>query len=474
MKRSALFLMALVLLPIMAHGASKKYSIEFRQCDIKAAVRLMAKVSGQNVVVPDKIQGTVTASFDDMEMTQAIRSVLKANGYGIIEDDNVLVVISQDELSALGEDLMMQSFVLKHGKAEDVLPHIQSLVTARGTAVADARTNSIHVRDTRATIKNMTALLEKLDRKGQQVLIEAKIMEASLNFIRSLGIQWGVTESGGKVQTGGVTVVGTSNNGRSLILNTPATGLNSSAPNAGVGLILGSFAGAMTDVQLTTAEQQGDISILSRPSIVTMDNQAATIRSGARFFVNTGGDITIGTSSGTSGTSSAGSNNLEEIETGIELKVTPQVSSHSFVQLTIEAMQSEPDFTRAINGIPAVIDNQARTTVLLKNGETTIIGGLFKIRDAVTVKGIPGLMEIPLLGYLFKSTSKEKEKKELLILITPTIVEDSVKELRQMTEKESTLQQVEQERQKQNEKAKKKSFKKKKKKDGEKDVEFGG
>ena len=417
-------------------NAEVDYRMEFRGADVKSTIRLLAKMGGKNIVVPDKVDGKVTASFRGIDFKEAIESILKANNFGVIEENGILLVIPKEELETLGEDLIVESHVLNHAKAEDIVTQVQSLVTSRGTAVADERTNTIHIKDTKSSVKSVKSFIASLDKKSLQVLIEARIIEASLAFVRGLGIQWGITKSGGNVQTAGLSSVGTADSGRSLLFNGPATGYRGSAPLGGIGLILGSFRGTMTDVQITAAEQNGTINVLARPSIVTMDNQVATIRSGMKFYVKTNADISIG-GGGTSGSAALG-NNLQEIDTGIELKVTPQVSSNNFIKLQIEATQSEPDFSQEVEGIPTVIDNKATTSVLLKDGETTIIGGLFKIRDARTVKGVPGLMKIPILGNLFKTRKKEKEKKELLIFISPHIVKEHVRRLDHFTEKEST------------------------------------
>ena len=420
--------------------ADQKFNVEFRGAEIKNAVRLLAKVGGQNVVVPDAIVGKVTASFNNIDIKQAITTILKANGFGKIEEDSVMMVLPQKELENLGEDLMIESFVMQHAKAEDILSQVQSLATARGTAVADDRTNTVHVRDTSAALKSVKDLIAQLDMKGLQVLIEAKIIEAKEAFVRNIGLQWGITKTGGNVQGGGVSAVGTSDSGRNLMFNAPATGYRGSPPVSGLGLIMGSFKGTMTDVQITAAEQKGLIDLLARPSIVTMDNQPATIRSGITFYIKTNADISIGGGGGT-GTAGLGSN-LQEIETGIELKVTPQVSQNKYVKLYIEATQSEPDFSQEVENIPTVIDNKASTTVLLKDGETTIIGGMFKLREGKSVEGVPGLMKIPIFGNLFKSRKKEKEKKELLIFITPYLVKDQLHMLPHFTEDHSAYKGV--------------------------------
>lgn len=415
----------------------KTYDVSFRDADIKSALRLLAKMEKINIVIPEKLAGKVTANFENALLDDAINAILKTNGFGSVFEDQIMRIVSKEEMIALGDDMISQSYNLQFAKAPMILSQVQSLLTSRGSAIADERTNSIHVRDIRSAINNINGLLENIDRKDRQILIEAKIIDATTDFIRSLGIQWGVTKSGGNIQTTGLTPVGTDQAGRALMFNASAQGLNSGAPTAGVGLILGSFKGTLTDIQLTAAEQNGDINILSKPSVATLNNMAASIRSGEKFYVKTNGNISIG-GAGTTTTNSIGSN-LQEIDTGIELKVTPQISANGFIKLDINATQSEADFSRAIDGVPAVLDNSASTTVMLQDGETTIIGGLFKRKDVKSVKGIPGLMNIPLAGNLFKSRTKSKSKAELVIFITPRIIEEPVKQLDSFSEPDSIL-----------------------------------
>lgn len=423
-------LIMLLVCPVRAPGDDALYNIEFREADIKDAVRLLAKMDGKSIVVPDKINGMVTASFENTSLSNAIKSILMTNGFGYVLNNDIMQVLSKEDLEEMGEDLVTRTYNLEFGKAPAILPHVQALLSKRGSATADERTNSISVRDTAASVRNVSELIANLDRKGKQVLIEAKIVEASADFIRSLGIQWGVTKSGGKIQTAGLTSVGTDDQGRNLMLNVPATGFRGGAPTSGVGLILGSFKGILTDIQISAAERNGDLSILARPTIATLNNQSAKIRSGTKFYVKTTGDFNIG---GTTTTQS----NLQEINTGIELDVTPQISGNEFIRLDITATQSEADFTQAIDGVPAVEDKTAQTTVQLRDGETTIIGGLFNLRDARVVHGVPGLMQVPILGNLFKSKTKTKSKRELLIFLTPKVIESAVAELPFFQEPES-------------------------------------
>ncbi len=414
----------------------QRYSVEFRKADIKSAIRILARMADKNIVFPDRIEGTVTASFDNIKLEDAINAVLKSNGYGVIVEDDIIQIASRKELSELGEDLVARSYKLKYAKATTVLSSVLSLVSQRGSAIADEMTNSIYVRDTKQGLANVNGLIASLDKKGRQLLIEAKIVEASVDFIRSLGIQWGVTKSGGKIQTAGLTAVGTADSGRALMLNSPASSARGGNPYGGVGLILGSFKGVLTDIQISAAEQEGDITVLARPTIATLNNQPAKIRSGTKFYVKTFGDVNIG-GTGTGTVSGGDSANLQEIDTGIELNVTPQISSGGSIRLDIEATQSEADFTQAIEGVPAVQDKTAQTVVRLRDGETTIIGGLFHLRDTKTVTGVPGLMKVPIFGNLFKSKGKAKQKRELLIFLTPKIVESAVSALPYFKEPDS-------------------------------------
>ncbi|MBI4209803.1 MAG: hypothetical protein HY538_08905 [Deltaproteobacteria bacterium] len=403
------------------------YSVEFHDADIRAAVRMLAKLGGQNIVVPESVEGKVTASFEQVKLEEALGAILKTHGFGFVVEEGTLLVVSKKEVEALGEDLMSASFNLQYAKAKDVLPHLQSFITERGTTIADERTNSVYVRDTSLAVENIRKLVSNLDREDRQVLIEAKIVDASVDFIRSFGIQWGVTHSGGDADVGGLSAVGTSDAGRNLGVNLPAEGLNSGSPLGGLGLIIGNVDSTIADLQLSAAEEKGDIKILSRPSVATLNNHSAKIRSGVKFYVVTSAAITVG-QTGDSST------NLQQIGTGIELQVTPQISVNDLIKLEIEAVESEADFSRAVEGIPAVIDSTATTTVMLKNGDTTIIGGLYRVRETEAERGIPGLMRIPLLGYLFKSDTKTQQKSELLIFITPKIIEKPIEELPHFSE----------------------------------------
>ncbi|HQG13093.1 MAG TPA: hypothetical protein PLT05_01885, partial [bacterium] len=248
------------------------------------------------------------------------------------------------------------------------------------------------------------------------VLIESKILEATRSFGQQLGIQWGASRGGdgSAFRFGGVESVGQADSQRNLNVDLPVA-------NPTSGLMIGSlFKKTQLDIQILAAEQRGDIYVISDPSVVTSNGQAANIRSGATLLVQGSGTVNIGTSGG--GGTSTGTSGLDEIKTGVELTVTPQITVDDYVKLNIEAITSTPDFRRSIQGVPIIVDNTATTTVLVKDGETTVIGGLSRYHDTLTRRRVPYLHKIPVLGNLFKSKDKETENTELMVFIRPTII----------------------------------------------------
>ncbi len=400
----------------MGHQAEVRYDIEFRQASLRDALQFLCWIGGTNIVIPEGISGNVTVSFRNISVREAITSIVKANNMEFTVEGEIIRIGSREAFQQSGEDLMTETFRLRYAVAKDMQDKVQKILSARGSLTADERTNSLIVRELPSNLGNVKRLIEDVDVRDAQVLIEAKIVEASRNFSRSLGIQWGINMSGNKVNVLGVNSVGSGDSGSPLNVNLPAT-----TPTSGLGLLIGTLAGGTNiDVQLTAAEQRGDIYVISDPSIVTSNGRAAHIRSGETLLIKTVGDVNIGTTG--SLPTNGGGTGLQEIKTGVELNVTPNISIDDYVKLNIEAITSKPDFTRAIDGVPVVVDNTARTNVLVRDGETTVIAGLARFSDTLTKKRVPGLSRIPLLGNLFKSKERKKENAELMVFIKPTIV----------------------------------------------------
>lgn len=390
----------------------EKYTVKLADSELKESIRFLARIAGLNVMIPEDLTGVVNVSFKSVGIMDAINSIVKANDLDYAIERGVLRVGKSGQFSKTGEDLQTETIRLKFATAKDLQDQVKTLVSERGSVLVDERTNSIVVRERAMNIESLRKFIEDVDIKDSQVLIEAKIVEVTRDFSRNLGIQWGVNNGGNRVNVTGLESVGQADSDRYLNVNLPAA-----SPTSGLGLIIGKLAGATNiDIQLTAAEQKGDARIISEPSIVTSNGIAANIRSGETMYIKTTGDLNIGSSTASTSTG------LHEIETGIELKVVPQISGGDLVKLKIDAATSQPDFSREVEGIPVVIDNTASTEVLVIDGQTTVIGGLAKFVGNDTVKAVPFFSKIPLFGNLFKSRAKSKRNTELMIFIKPTVV----------------------------------------------------
>jgi len=392
------------------------YSIELRNAPLRDALRFLAKAASLNIILPEDIAGRVSVSFHDMDLMESIRSLLRVNGYEYAVEEGVVRVGKPDAFAG-GTDLRTQHYRLKYATARDLVDRVKPLLSDRGAVVSDERTNTLTVKDRDSVVSSIGKLVSLVDRKDQQVQIEARIIDASKNFSRDLGVRWGVAGQTGNMQITGSKDAGTSaDSGNPLNVNLGA--LN---PTSAIGLMFGRIAGVLNlEAQLTAAEQKGDIDILAKPSVTTLNNMPAKIRSGTKIFVKSTSSINVGAPAGNAATGST--QGLQEIETGITLTVLPQISSDGFIRMKIDAVESEADFSRTVDGIPAVIDNTASTTVILKDGETTVIGGLSRQRKSKLKRRVPGLGSIPIIGHLFQSNSKETSEGELLIFITPRLV----------------------------------------------------
>lgn len=388
---------AFFVLPLFA-----SYSIEMRDAPVTDALRLLASVQERNLVGPETIEGTITTSFPKIELEEALRSILASKHLGLLEDKHVSQVISQKTIEELGQDLATKTYTLKHSKAADMKVQLTPLLSPRGSAMVDERTNSLSIRDALTNLENVAHMIERIDRADRQVLIEARIVEATTDFARNLGIEWGLSYSG------------------------PGISVNRARPEGPDGGALGlkPIPSLSLDIALSAGETDGKANIISRPSIVTMNNQPATIRSGIKFFVKTPGSVNIGTPE--SPTQASTSNNLREIASGIALVVTPQITADDKITLVVNVSESQPDIAKGIEGVPAIIDNSATTTVSLKDGETTVIGGLFHAQDSSRGEGMPFFRSIPIIGpLLFGTQGQVKIKRELLIFIKPSIVRNN-------------------------------------------------
>ena len=415
-------------------GDTTIFTIEVADADVKDVLRALAKQNNLNIIVAEGITAKATFSFDKIAFKDALEIITKAHGLNYAIQNNVLWIGKKEDIAMAGEDPVIEIIQLNYSKAADAVAQLKGVLSAKGSVVPDSRKNALILRDIKKNIEDAKLLIKSLDTRTMQVVIEARIIEAQSNFARDLGVQWGAAYSATNRDnfTSGFGSTGTAppntltpsgfigSGGRfssqpNFAVNLPASG--TVGPVGALGFSFGTLTGdpLLLDLRISAGERNGQLKIVSQPKVTTLNNYAATIHSGLNFKVRitTTTTTTIGSTTGTG---------LQDINTGIDLVVTPQITADGFINLNIIASKSDPDFGRSVDGIPGVTEKKAVTSVLVKDGETTVIGGLYKSASSDAENSIPYLSKIPILGWLFKSNSKTSDSEELLVFITPRIV----------------------------------------------------
>jgi type IV pilus assembly protein PilQ len=404
-------------------------SLDFQGADLRAVLRTFAEISGLNIVIDPTIQGTVDVSLRDVPWDQALDIILKANKLGYSVDGTVvriapINVLSQEEeerrklseAQALSGDLRVLTVPLSYAKAPDLVAILtRSALSARGEVQVDARTNTLIVRDLADRLTTAAELVKALDRPQPQVEIEARIVQTTRDFARSIGVQWGFN---GRVDPslGNTTPLAFPNSGsltgRSGGVagpngSNPAVNLGVNAATSALGLALGSVNGALNlDVALSALERTGHGRLLSTPRVSTQNNVEAEMTQGVEIPIQTVANNTV---------------TVSFKPAALTLRVTPQITASNTVIMRVFLENASPDFSRQVNGIPPIDTQRAQTTVLVADGETTVIGGIYLSREQATEGRVPMLHRIPLLGWLFRRDELSDESRELLIFITPRI-----------------------------------------------------
>jgi type IV pilus secretin PilQ/predicted competence protein len=398
----------------------QKISLDFKDADIKNVFRLLAEVSGLNIIVTADVNRRVTLRLLEVPWDQAMDLIISTNGLDKEQIGNVVRISTAGTFKAERSDLLaakkaredfepMQTvyFNLNYATAKELEPKIKSLMSRRTDAalVADERSNTIMVRDIQKSIEDVNALVSKLDLRTPQVLIESNLIETTPTFSRALGIQMETLFNNGRVQSSTRFRADPPFNDASFTF--PQNATPTFIPATGFSF---AYFGNSVAALLSAAEAEGNVKIISRPSVVTLNNKESQIESANILRIRTSA-ATVG---------EAGS--LREIRAGITLKVTPQVSADGFVLLTITAKSSTLDFGRTVDGIPQENTREAKANVLVKDGETVVIGGIMKDTSSNSESGVPYLKEIPVLGWLFKKSSWQKDFEELVVFITPRVI----------------------------------------------------
>ena len=411
-------------------------SLDFQGADLRAVLRTFAEISGLNIVIDPAVQGTVDVALRDVPWDQALDIILRANKLGYSVDGtivriapNTVLKAEEDERKALvdakndASQLGTLQRQLSYAKGEDVATLLKTanVLSKRGQANVDPRTNTLIVRDVPSQFPEITTIIDTIDRPQPQVEIEARIVQTNKTYARALGIQWGF---GGRVDPalGNTTNLAFPNNGsltgRAGGTQGPASGattgqatavnLGVSGPNSGIGLALGSVNGAFNlDVALTALESSGNGRLLSTPRVTTQNNVAAEMTQGVQIPIQTVANNTV---------------TVSFKDAALTLKVTPQITSANTVIMLINVENATPDFSRQVNNIPPINTQRANTQVLVSDGQTTVIGGIYVSNSTLSTDKTPGLGSVPLLKWLFKRDRVDESNTELLIFITPRII----------------------------------------------------
>jgi len=426
--------------PQIISSVEEKFSGEilspkFKDADLRDVVLWLGERVGLNVIFDPEVKGTVTCAFEDVPWDQFLDIILKNNKMGKLLEGNVLRIAptrtlteEQEELLKLRESkeqagpVSTKTVTLSYAKAKDVYDLLKTKKSGRGEIVIDDRTNTLIISDVKEKLDIIEKLITVLDTPTPQVSIEARIVEASSTFMRNLGIQWGgkamvdpfygnqtsfqfpnkIAVDGALIPQGIVTKgIGGPLGGYAVNLPAPAF-------SSAVGF---SFANVLDtlrlDVALTALETQGEGHIISAPKITTQNNKEAEIIRGRQIPVQTQANFTVTT---------------RYFNAALELRATPQITAEGTIIMTIDIQNNAADFANLVNGIPPITTQSAKTVVMVPDGGTTVIGGIYRIEDSITRDKVPFLHQIPILGNLFKSFSRTKQNIELLIFITPRIV----------------------------------------------------
>lgn len=429
----------------IAPEARKRYrgrriSLDLKDADIHNVLRLLADVSKLNIVASDDVAGRITLKLRNVPWDQALDIILQSKRLDKTRNGNIIrvapiEVLEQEEQLRLSrqeariklEPMSVRLIPVSYADAAEVRKQVKSLLSDRGEVGVDVRTNVLVVEDISEVLLKVERLVRTLDTQTPQVLIEARIVEASTNFVRELGIQWGgsiaATQAAGtqtglrfpnEIVVGGgsddqVTATGGTSRVPDFAVNLPAA--VGSGTGGSLGFIFGSATGAaLLNLRLSAAEQNGKTKIISSPKIVTLDNTEARIVSGEKI------PITVLTAQGPA---------TRFIDAFLELKVIPHVTSDGAILMKIDAKKNELSQRVDIVGTPGILAREAKTIMLVQDGDTAVLGGIYRRTAAEAKNYVPFLGQIPVLGWLFKKTLRTDGREELLIFISPRIVNRS-------------------------------------------------
>lgn len=395
----------------------EKLSLNFQDIDVRSVLQLIADFTDLNLVASDTVAGNITLRLQNVPWDQALDLVLKTKGLDKRKVGNVLLIAPADEIAARERQeleskkqvadlapLRRELIQVNYAKASDMAKLFQSVTSAngavdeRGSISVDDRTNSIIAYQTQERLDELRRIVAQLDVAVRQVMIEARIVEANVDYDKSLGVNW----SGSTNQSGNSNWTVSDGNGSGNFVD---LGVADSTSSLGIGFVTDNI---ILDLELTAMESTGNGEVVSQPKVVTSDKETAKILTGTQI------PYQESTSSGATSTSF--------VEAALSLEVTPQITPDNRIIMEVKVNKDEPDFTNEVNGTPSIKKNEVVAKVLVSDGETIVIGGVFSNTQTKSVDKVPFLGDLPYLGRLFRKDVVEDSKSELLIFLTPRIM----------------------------------------------------
>ena len=424
----------------------ERLSLNFQDIEVRAVLQLLADFTGLNMVVSDTVDGRITLRLKNVPWDQAMDIILKTKGLSMRRNDNVVLVAPTEEIASREKlELESQQQILElaplrseliqvnYAKAADFAALLKStdnkLISERGSVSIDERTNTLLVQDTAAKLSEIRALVSELDIPVRQVLIESRIVIANNDFARDLGVKLGFgargTNSSGHtgvvggglpgdldgsaIGSPGVEIpAGTGNQG--LLVNLPQT--LAAGSGGAVNLLLGKVGSYLLRLELSAMQQEGKGEIVSSPRVITSDQNEATIKQGVQIPYQEA--------------TSSGATSVSFKDAVLELTVTPHITPDDRIIMDLLVKKDNPDFTRAVLGVPPVDTRELKTSVLVDNGETVVLGGVFERTKSKNIGRVPFFGDLPYVGWAFKQEQVQDENSELLIFLTPKILKDTL------------------------------------------------
>lgn len=427
--------------PAARRYTGRRITIDLKDADVLNVLRLIAEVSRLNIIASEDVKGSITIKLRNVPWDQALDIILKVKALGQEKNGNIIRVApaavlraekeARDQERAKRVELdptVVKLLPVNYASAQEMLPQVTALLSGRGKATVDQRTNVIIVEDVKENIFQAEKLVRALDTQTPQVLIEARIVEATSNFSRTMGIQWGYGVNFSQLNGNPTGLVFPYNVGSAGGADDPQTFRSGQADpgiagpanyavnlpaNAGgqgstaLGFNFGSIGNVVNlTLRLTAAEQEGLAKVVSAPKVATLDNKTAKISQGV--------DIPVARVS-------AQGVQTQLIASALELEVTPHITADGSVLMRLRITNNRPDFGRVVQGVPSFQKKEANTEVMVRDGETTVVGGIYTRNQEDNYQRSPFLGSLPVVGWLFKSTSTTDSRQELLAFITPHI-----------------------------------------------------